>query len=284
MLPASRMAAAAPVPGEELFNDSESAPVPTYREIPVYPDAAWRANLEGTSVVRVLLGVKGEIERAEVEASSPMFDDAALAAARKYKFNPAVFEGRPVKVWARIPFQFRLGDPATDPRVRSDSNWVDPWSSAPAVMEQQREAMLRTIQDADEVWLFRLDPGSERDVTPNLARSRFARRAILDQARVVDGPTRATLRRLLGDARTHATPPRLKCEYEPRLGVRFVSKNKVLDVAVSFCDQAIFLKDGSRLWAGSAYAHVNEWARLAHVAFPADPNFSRYSTMDFKTR
>jgi len=265
--------------------DSGSLPSPRRRELPTYPDSAWRANLEGVVIVRVLLDINGGIERSEIAKSAPAFDRAALAAVAKFAFPPARdAEGQPHRVWVRVPFEFRLPKVDDDPRVCSDTLWINPWSSAPAVMQQQRETILRMIQDAQEVWLFRLDPGSEGGATPEAPRSRFARRAILEEARVGDKPTLAALRTLLGDARTHATPPRLKCEYEPRLGVRFVSKGKVLDVAVSFCDQAIFLKDGSRLWAGSAYAHVNEWARLAHAAFPADPNFGRYATMDFQAR
>jgi hypothetical protein len=69
----------------------------------------------------------------------------------------------------------------------------------------------------------------------------------------------------------------VKGEFQPRLGIRYVAGTDVLDVVVSFADEAIFLKQGGRLWAGSAAAHWRDWARLAHAAFPADPNFSRYA-------
>ena len=260
---------------------SGSLPEPTYRAIPFYPDAAYRDNLNGFVVVRALIGLNGAVERAEIEKPDSLFDAAALAAARKWTFHPAMtLESQVVRVWTRVPFKFQLGNPSTDPRVLSDSLWRGPWSSTPAVMRQQREALVRRMRDADEVWLFRLDPNSDGNALPANARSRFDRRAILDATLVRDAATRATIRRMLADVRTHARPPRLKGEHMPRLGIRFVSGPDILDVAVSFADAAMFLKDGRHLWAGSAMPHWREWGQVAHAAFPEDPNFARYATAD----
>ena len=35
-------------------------------------------------------------------------DEAALAAAQKWVFTPALRQGKPVTVWVSIPFRFRL--------------------------------------------------------------------------------------------------------------------------------------------------------------------------------
>jgi protein TonB len=74
-----------------------------------YPEAARRHGLEGTVVLRVLLGVNGSIERVEVEhTTSAIFDAAALDAVKGFTVDPARVAGRPVRAWLRIPFRFRL--------------------------------------------------------------------------------------------------------------------------------------------------------------------------------
>lgn len=271
------------IPNPRPFEFSGSLPRPTRTAKPVYPDAAWRANDEGTVIVALLVGTTGAVDSALVETHSPIFEESAIAAARKYRFDPVLVDGKSTRVWVRVPIRFRLGDPATDPRVLSDSLWRDPWSATPAVMRQQRQSFLLPMKNADEVWLFRLEPNSEQDPTPATARSRFARRTILDEASVDDPATRSRIRALLTDVRSNEPPPRLRGEFTPRLGVRFVVRNEVVDIVVSFADAALFVKSGGHLWAGSAMPHWSEWGRIAHAAFPDDPNFARYATMDPKS-
>jgi protein TonB len=75
---------------------------------PAYPEMARAAGLEGRVIVRMFVGVDGKIWRAEIERSSPMFDEAALEAARQWVFTPAKTNGYPVGVWVRVPIDFRL--------------------------------------------------------------------------------------------------------------------------------------------------------------------------------
>jgi TonB family protein len=271
-------ALASPDPNYETY--SEAFPEPVHKEVATYPDAAYRAYAEGTVIVRTLIAKDGTVKRAEVERSARMFDDAALAAARKWTFQRPVYDGHAIEVWVRIPFRFELGDPATDPRVQSDSLWRDRLSATPAIMQQQRESLLHTILNATEVWLFRLDPNERPDEIRINPRSRFGHRVILDEADIEAAPMRTKLLTLLADPRTHAKPPRVRGEFSPSLGVRFIAGTEVLDVVLSFADAAIFLKGGGRLWAGSAEPHWREWGQIAHAAFPADPNFARYAAHD----
>ncbi|MEJ2052745.1 MAG: energy transducer TonB [Calditrichaceae bacterium] len=69
---------------------------------------AKRAGISGTVVTRVLIDKEGNIEKAEIFKSIPMLDKAALEAAKKCKFSPAMQRDKPVKVWMAIPFQFRF--------------------------------------------------------------------------------------------------------------------------------------------------------------------------------
>jgi len=95
-----------PAPNEFVF--TEKLPMPVARVTPEYPQIARAAGMEGKVVVRMLVGVDGRVRRAEIETSSALFDEAALAAARKWTFTPAETDGKPVMVWVRVPFDFRL--------------------------------------------------------------------------------------------------------------------------------------------------------------------------------
>jgi protein TonB len=75
---------------------------------PTYPDLARKAGIEGMVVVKVLIGTKGDVEKVEVVKSHPMLDDAAMVAAKQFKFKPGKQRDRFVKVWMTIPFTFRL--------------------------------------------------------------------------------------------------------------------------------------------------------------------------------
>jgi protein TonB len=75
---------------------------------PTYPDLARKAGIEGMVVVKVLISTKGDVEKVEVVKSHPMLDDAAMDAAKQFKFKPGKQRDRFVKVWMTIPFTFRL--------------------------------------------------------------------------------------------------------------------------------------------------------------------------------
>jgi TonB family protein len=75
---------------------------------PVYPPIARDAGMEGEVIVRMLVATDGRVKRAEIQRSSAMFDEAALAAARQWTFTPALSNGHPVPVWVRVPFRFQL--------------------------------------------------------------------------------------------------------------------------------------------------------------------------------
>lgn len=75
---------------------------------PVYPELAQKAGIEAQVVVKVLINTRGEVEDALILKGHPLFDAAALTAARQFRFTPAEQRDRKVKVWISIPFNFRL--------------------------------------------------------------------------------------------------------------------------------------------------------------------------------
>ena len=78
---------------------------------PAYPEDLRRQGIEGAVRVRVVVGKDGSVENANVAASSgyPSMDDAAVAAAYRYRFSPAlnVYE-EPVRCAVSQTVQFRL--------------------------------------------------------------------------------------------------------------------------------------------------------------------------------
>jgi TonB family protein len=65
--------------------------------------------IEGKVVVRLLVGKDGTVRQAVVEHSTAeILNDAALDAARLFRFTPAIMNNGPVTVWVLFPFTFRL--------------------------------------------------------------------------------------------------------------------------------------------------------------------------------
>lgn len=86
----------------------DEAPVPLVKPQPVYPSLARKAGIEGMVIVQVAIDVKGNVFQAKILKSVPGLDEAALAAARKYVFKPAMQRDRPVPVKIGIPITFSL--------------------------------------------------------------------------------------------------------------------------------------------------------------------------------
>ena len=90
----------------------EVKPQPLAQAKPRYPDLARRAGIEGQTVVKALVDIDGSIRDVQILKSSgnAMLDEAALAAARKWKFSPAKQRDKYVRVYVSIPINFRLVD------------------------------------------------------------------------------------------------------------------------------------------------------------------------------
>ena len=81
------------------------------RAKPTYPRSAKKKKHQGSVVVTVTIGTNGRVTAAQVTSSSNIssLDQAALKAARRHRFKPAVNGlGEAVATRKRIPFKFRL--------------------------------------------------------------------------------------------------------------------------------------------------------------------------------
>ncbi len=98
-------------PGMDVFIAVEKQPQIVKRVVPIYPDMAIRAGLEGTVWVKILVEKDGMPKKAVViKSTAEIFNEAATIAAMGFIFTPAVMNNGPVKVWVAIPFKFVLKD------------------------------------------------------------------------------------------------------------------------------------------------------------------------------
>jgi protein TonB len=101
----------APAPliqSEEAFSAFDQAPVLEKWVEPDYPAYAKEHSIAGNVSVQVTVSAKGKVEDARVlESTDRMFDEPALAAARQFRFKPALKDGQPVRAVVMVPVQFR---------------------------------------------------------------------------------------------------------------------------------------------------------------------------------
>lgn len=100
----------AAVPPLEL-SQVQRAPKVLSTARPEYPRTARLAGIEGLVQVRIVIGPDGRVETEEtrIVKSVPGLDSAAIAAAHRYRFSPALgYEGHPVRVVVTLPIHFRL--------------------------------------------------------------------------------------------------------------------------------------------------------------------------------
>src|SRR2546430_1481672 len=87
-------------PGEEEEPPAvpaRTAPLLVERANPAYPEAARLAGVGGTVGLEITVGEDGAVAAVKVVRSAGFgLDDAALAAARRFKFKPATDHGRAV--------------------------------------------------------------------------------------------------------------------------------------------------------------------------------------------
>ncbi|MFH1843904.1 MAG: energy transducer TonB [bacterium] len=93
----------------EVFVASSEKPTMVHFQSPHYPEMARISQLEGTVIVKVLVGPDGSVLDAQIlQGVHPMLNSEAIKAAMKCKFNPGKQRNIPVKAWMAIPFRFRL--------------------------------------------------------------------------------------------------------------------------------------------------------------------------------
>lgn len=94
---------------EKPFVASSTKPILTFWAKPHYPEMARMSGIEGTVIVKVLVGANGLIKAAEViQSVHPLLDRAAMEAAMRCRFEPGRQRTIPVKAAMAIPYRFRV--------------------------------------------------------------------------------------------------------------------------------------------------------------------------------
>jgi protein TonB len=99
------------LPEPDEFVPVEQLPEMIYEEVPVYPELAKKVGMEAELWIKCLVDKKGNVIKAMILKSSgnkENFDKAALDAAYKNKFKPALQNSQPVAVWITYKVDFVL--------------------------------------------------------------------------------------------------------------------------------------------------------------------------------
>ena len=75
---------------------------------PVYPPMAVRIRLEGTVVLRALVGRDGRISSVQVLSGHPFLVDSARAAVSQWRYRPYLLNGQPIEVETQITVNYKM--------------------------------------------------------------------------------------------------------------------------------------------------------------------------------
>lgn len=101
------------IPAPDEFVPVEEQPVALKLENPTYPAMAKKAGIEGDVWVKVLVDKSGDVRDAIIYISSGAnagFEEAAMEAAKKGKWKPAMQNKQPVAVWVAYKIEFKLSN------------------------------------------------------------------------------------------------------------------------------------------------------------------------------
>jgi len=105
-----------PTPSENLFRMNETTPPRIERRgEPMYSEAARALGIQGSCLLNVTIDEQGL--PTDISIVRPLgygLDEKAIEAISKWRFKPAMKDGRPVKIAANVEMKFRLMHPEAD--------------------------------------------------------------------------------------------------------------------------------------------------------------------------
>ncbi|MCK4256432.1 energy transducer TonB, partial [candidate division WOR-3 bacterium] len=91
------------------FVPYDTEPELVYMTKPEYPKMGIQAGIEGVVLLKLHLDTTGYvIDIKVVKSLNSVFDEAAVKAARTWRFTPAKQRDKPVRVWLVYPVRFKL--------------------------------------------------------------------------------------------------------------------------------------------------------------------------------
>ncbi len=91
-------------------DEADSPPTPISKLPPTYPTALLSKGVGGRVMISCVVDASGQVVSSTIKQSSghSELDKAALAAVARWKFKPAVKEGRSIKSTCSVPFNFEV--------------------------------------------------------------------------------------------------------------------------------------------------------------------------------
>jgi periplasmic protein TonB len=114
---ASAPAGPPPEPPAVRLSSGVDGPVKLHHVVPVYPELAKQARVEGIVVIECRIDTRGRVTEARVLSGHPLLDDAALDAVRQWQYRPTLLNGQPISVIMTVTVRFALARQVI--RVRS---------------------------------------------------------------------------------------------------------------------------------------------------------------------
>jgi len=84
--------------------DTFCGPVPP----PLYPAAAKQQGIQGTVLLKAVIGADGTVRELRVIDGHPLLAPAAVEAVKRWKYKPYYVKGKPVEVETTVTVSFRL--------------------------------------------------------------------------------------------------------------------------------------------------------------------------------
>src|SRR5258705_181501 len=93
----------------KVGEDGVQPPKLLHRIDPKYPDKARQVNITGSVLLGLEISTNGKAEHIRVERGlEESLDQSAMEAGQQWEFQPAMKEGKPVRVMAKIEVNFKL--------------------------------------------------------------------------------------------------------------------------------------------------------------------------------
>jgi protein TonB len=85
-----------------------SPPMKLVHVNPIYPSIALAARKEGLVILEALIAEDGSVRQVKLLRPAPLFEEAALAAVRQWRFSPTLLNGEPVPLVMTVTVAFTL--------------------------------------------------------------------------------------------------------------------------------------------------------------------------------
>ena len=79
----------------------------TRKVLPQYPEMARRAGVGGDVVLSATIGIDGKLKNIRVISGSPLLREAAISAAKQWRYSPYLLGGKPVETDTHITISFK---------------------------------------------------------------------------------------------------------------------------------------------------------------------------------